>query len=46
MLNILGYSAEKFQWAWPEKERTDEFVEAVDLFLRSIREGEVCGKYV
>lgn len=45
MLSILGFSCEKFQWGWPKGEQMDDFMEAVDLFLRSIREGKVCGKF-
>lgn len=45
LLNLLGITSEKFQWAWPERDQTASFIEAVDLFLRSIREGKVCEKY-
>ncbi len=45
MLNILGYSSEKFQWAWPDTEQAESFFEALELFLRSIHEGRVCGKF-
>lgn len=45
ILSLLGFSSEKFQWTWPEREQAAEFVEAVDLFLCSILKGEVCGKF-
>ncbi|MFQ5769966.1 MAG: hydrogenase iron-sulfur subunit, partial [bacterium] len=45
MLNILGFSSEKFQWAWPEEDKSSEFEQAVDLFIRSIRAEKVCGKF-
>ncbi|MFQ5769149.1 MAG: NAD(P)-binding protein [bacterium] len=46
LLSILGYSSEKFQWAWPEENQASAFVDAVDLFIRSIREGQAVGSLV
>lgn len=46
LLNLLGFSSEKFQWAWPQREQTEDFVQAIDLFLRSIREGKAVGSLV
>lgn len=45
LLNLLGFSSERFQWAWPARNEVGEFLEAVELFLRSIRTGEICGKF-
>ncbi|MFQ5864845.1 MAG: NAD(P)-binding protein [bacterium] len=37
LLGLLGLSSERFQWAWPKGEETEEFIETVELFLRSIQ---------
>ncbi len=46
MLNLLGYSPEKFQWTWPDKNRDDGFIEAIGLHLRNMRDGKSCSEFV
>lgn len=46
MLNILGFTSEKFQWTWPEDDQVRHFQNAVNLFLESIRVGEVVDNVV
>lgn len=45
LLNLLGFPAQKFEWAWPDHGDLESFKEAVALFLRSIAEDRLCGKY-
>ena len=46
MLNILGFSSEKFQWVWPETEHINEFLKAVHLFFQGIQKGEYLGSLI
>ncbi len=42
LLNVLGFSAEKFQWAWTGAEQSGDVVEAVDVSLNSIQGNKTC----
>jgi coenzyme F420-reducing hydrogenase delta subunit len=42
MLHLLGYSPERFQWAWPAQDQDSSFGELINWFVRSIAKEAVC----